>query len=99
LPYRVIYAPPAERHLRSLTARQRATVLDAVEQQLVHEPGVQTRNRKRLLPNPLAPWELRIGDLRVYYDIRESPESVVSIQAVGIKKRNRVYIAGKAVEP
>lgn len=49
-------------------------------------------------PNPLAPWELRIGDLRVYYDVEEGPEPKVLIRAVGIKERNRVRIGGKEFE-
>ena len=49
-------------------------------------------------PNPLAPWELRIGELRVYYEILEEPEQVVTILAVGVKDRNRVLIGGKKIE-
>ena len=56
------------------TARQRAIVLDAVDEQLTHQPTVETRNRKPMRPNPLAPWELRIGVLRVYYDVEDIPE-------------------------
>jgi len=57
---------------------------------------VETRNRKPMRPNPLAPWELRIGDLRIYYDVNEKPEPAVAVLAVGVKERNRVRI-GKAV--
>lgn len=49
-------------------------------------------------PNSLADWELRIGDLRVYYDVEETPDPVVYIQAVGIKERNEVRIGGKVVK-
>lgn len=28
-------------------------------------------------PNPVAPWELRVGTLRVYYDVEEEPDTVV----------------------
>lgn len=49
-------------------------------------------------PNPLAPWELRIGTLRVYYDVEEDPEPRVLIRAVGIKERNRVRIGRKEFE-
>jgi hypothetical protein len=48
-------------------------------------------------PNPLAPWELRIEELRVYYEIEELPEQVVTIVAVGVKDRNRVLIGGKEI--
>jgi hypothetical protein len=47
-------------------------------------------------PNPIAPWELRIGSLRVYYDVEEKPELKVAVRAVGVKQRNRVRI-GKEV--
>lgn len=92
------YSPDAEDHLRFLTARQQAIVLDTVDEQLTHQPTVETRNRKAMRPNPLAPWELRIGALRVYYDVEDTPEPKVYIRAVGIKERNRVRIAGVIFE-
>ena len=98
LPYRIEYSPDAEDHLRTLTTRQQRIVLDAVEEQLVHQPAVETRNRKPMRPNPLAPWELRIGNLRAYYDIEQEPERVVIVLAVGIKLRNRVRIGGEEIE-
>ena len=48
-------------------------------------------------PNPIAPWELRIGTLRVYYDIVEAPESVVYIRAIGIKDRNKIRIGNEVI--
>ncbi len=47
-------------------------------------------------PNPIAPWELRIGDLRVFYDVLETPEPI--IHAVGIKSHNRLFIGGDEVQ-
>jgi hypothetical protein len=49
-------------------------------------------------PNPVAPWELRTGNLRVYYDVEEEPEPVVFIRAVGIKERNRVRIGREVID-
>jgi len=98
LSYRIEYSPATEEHLRVLTARQRAIVFDGVDEQLEHEPNVETRNRKPMRPNPLAPWELRLGELRVYYEMEESPEPVVTILAVGVKDRDRVLIGGKEIE-
>lgn len=98
MPYRIEYSPDAEDHLRTLMVRQQRMVLDAVDKQLVHQPTVETRNRKPMRPNPLAPWELRIGNLRVYYDVEEEPETVVFVLAVGIKHRNRVRIGTEVIE-
>ena len=49
-------------------------------------------------PNPIAPWELRIGHLRVYYEVREDPEATVFVLAVGIKERNLVRIGGELID-
>ncbi|MGL5060273.1 MAG: type II toxin-antitoxin system RelE family toxin, partial [Microcoleus sp.] len=46
--------------------------------------------RKPMRPNFLASWELRIGELRVYYDVEEEFEAIVEILAIGIKERNQV---------
>jgi mRNA-degrading endonuclease RelE of RelBE toxin-antitoxin system len=70
-------------------------VFDTVAQRLVYEPTVETRNRKRLRPNPLGSWELRIGNLRVYYDVEDDPDPVVIVTGVGIKRGNLVYIGGE----
>ncbi len=77
---------------------ERATAFDTVERRLSYEPTVENRNRKRLRPNPVAPWELRIGHLRVYFDVEEEPRRLVTIEAVGIKIGNRVLIGGEEVE-
>jgi hypothetical protein len=53
---------------------------------------VETRNRKPMRPNPLAPRELRLGILRVYFDVVIEPEPVVVVLAVGVKERNAVRI-------
>jgi mRNA-degrading endonuclease RelE of RelBE toxin-antitoxin system len=98
LPYIIEYSPDAEEHLQGLTAGQRKIVLDTVERQLVNQPSVETKNRKPMRPNPVAPWELRIGSVRVYYDVEEHPASKVVVAAVGVKERNRVRIGGEIID-
>ena len=73
-------------------------VFDAVDEQLADQGAVETRNRKPMRPNPLAPWELRVGELRVYYDVEEEPEKLVTVLAIGVKDRSRVIIGGEEVE-
>jgi mRNA-degrading endonuclease RelE of RelBE toxin-antitoxin system len=96
--YTLEYSPATVDHLDILTARQRAIVLEAAEVQLTHEPSVETRNRKAMRADSLAPWELRAGALRIYYDVEEQPERRVLIRAIGLKERNRVRIGGKEFE-
>lgn len=47
-------------------------------------------------PNPVAPWELRIGNLRVYFEVEEGLDPVVRIRAIGLKDRNQVWIGGES---
>ncbi len=96
--YEIDFSPNAEEHLESISARARGIIIKAIEQQLPHDPLVETRNRKWLRNNPLAPWELRVGNWRVFYDVAEGQESLVRIVAIGEKVRNELWIAGKRIE-
>jgi mRNA-degrading endonuclease RelE of RelBE toxin-antitoxin system len=96
--FQVEYTPEAIEHLRGLGAAERSGVLDAVDRQLTHEPTTPTRNRKLLRANPVAPWELRIGHLRVYFDVKGAPGSVVTVRAIGRKVRSQVLIGGEEVD-
>jgi hypothetical protein len=53
--YVIEYSPEAEDHMRWLTMRQQRIVLDTVDRQLLHQPNMETRNRKPMRPNPVAP--------------------------------------------
>lgn len=95
--YRIEYTKETKGHLQALSARQRSILLDAVEAQLADQPAVQTRNRKRMRPNVLATWELRVGNLRVYYEVIEGAPPTVVVRAVGVKERKQVRIGGRQV--
>ena len=65
-------------------------MLDRIESELTDAPALETRNRK-LLPGLRPPWdqklpirELRVGDYRVFYDVREKPP-LVTIRAIRLK--------------
>ncbi|WP_242020588.1 hypothetical protein [Microcoleus sp. FACHB-1515] len=61
----------------------------------------ETRNRKPMRSNPLASWELRIANLRVYYDVVEEvdpPLQIVRIRAISVKERNKIFIGGEEVD-
>jgi mRNA-degrading endonuclease RelE of RelBE toxin-antitoxin system len=96
--YRIQFTESAEKHFAQLTARQQAIVLDAVKVQLRYEPLRETRNRKPLRPNPLAPWELRVGLLRVFYEVDAVESDLVNVLAIGIKRGNRLIVAGKEIQ-
>jgi mRNA-degrading endonuclease RelE of RelBE toxin-antitoxin system len=95
--YRIAYSPDAVDHLRLLDAPSQRRIVDAIDEQLTHEPLGETRNRKPMRPNPLAPWELRVGHIRIYYEVREEPEPTVFVLAIGLKERNTIRIGGEEV--
>ncbi|MGH9363022.1 MAG: type II toxin-antitoxin system RelE family toxin [Thermoanaerobaculia bacterium] len=94
--YRIRFAESVKGQLRKLSAGERAQLLDAIEQQLSYEPLVETRNRKPLRPNPVAPWELRVGDLRAFYEVAAEANEVL-VLAVGRKRGHRLWIGDEEV--
>ena len=98
MPYAIEFAKSVEAHLKALSARDRATALAAIEHQLTHEPLKETKNRKPFRPNPIAPWELRVGGLRVFYDVAGTERGVVRILAVGRKQRSVLPVGGKEMQ-
>ena len=64
----------------------------AIQARLQHLPTTPTRAIKRLRPNPLAEFELRVGDLRVLYN----EESEVVRLVIGRKVGNKLIVEGEA---
>lgn len=96
--FQIVFTVEAASHPSELTARQRGIALDAISEQLTHEPLVETRNRKLLRTNRVASLELRIDDLRVFCDVSRAPDEIVTIAAIAQKIRNRYLIGGEEVE-
>ena len=92
--FRIEFAESVSEQLFALTRAERVRVLDAVERQLVAEPLLETGSRKPLRPNPIAPWELRVGPMRVFDEVATSPTLLVRVVAVG-KKEGNVLRVGK----
>lgn len=95
--YEIEYTEAAEEDLTYFRKHEQALILDEVEHRLRYEPTVPTRNRKPLMPNKTAAWELRIGDFRVFYDPDEVVQ-IVAIMRVGEKRGNAFFFRGKRGE-
>jgi len=90
--FAIRFAEGVEEDFRKIRMYYRNQILDAIEEQLGHEPDTSTKNRK-LLENLTPPWEgvtpiweLRVGEYRVFYDVSPA-ESVVYVRAVRKKMR------------
>ena len=95
--YTVEFAASVRSQLRALAVRERVLILRGIEEQLTRQPLVETRNRKPLRPNPVAPWELRVGTLRVFYEVPSATGRVVRVLAVGKKSGSILRIGRKEV--
>jgi mRNA interferase RelE/StbE len=70
------------RDLRTLTAGLRATVRDALETHLRHEPAKTSRSRiKRLRGLRRPQYRLRVDDVRLFYDIAGATVEILAVVA------------------
>ena len=68
--HEIILAPEAVDDLRRLKANVRRAVRDAIEGHLRHEPTRISRSRiKRLQGLSQPQFRLRVGEIRVFYDV------------------------------
>ena len=92
MPFRLSITREAAAHLHALSPREQRIVEDAILARLREQPTTPTRAIKRLRPNPLAEFELRVGEFRVLYNV-EGDEVVLLV--VGRKVGNTLIVAGE----
>src|SRR5947209_18958916 len=80
--YGVVLAPEAARSYRSLPAYRRAEVRDALERHLRDEPTRVSKSRiKRLRGLSQPQYRLRVGEVRVFYDVTREAVEILAIIA------------------
>ncbi len=80
--FAIILAPEAVDDLRGLKANVRATVRTMLETHLRYEPEKTSRARiKRLRGLRRPQYRLRVGDIRVFYDVSGRSVEVLAIVA------------------
>ena len=78
--FEILLAPEAVEDLRHLKANVRATVKEALETHLRHEPTKTSRSRiKRLRGLSKPQYRLRVEEVRVFYDVAGSTVEVLAI--------------------
>jgi hypothetical protein len=97
-----VYADEVTQQVRAIETKYHSLIQSAIEAQLLHEPDVETRNRKPL-KRPVtfgADWELRLGPdnrFRVFYQVNAEGREV-RVLAVGVQDRNKLFIGGEEYE-
>jgi mRNA-degrading endonuclease RelE of RelBE toxin-antitoxin system len=97
MPFEIFYTTEAVQHLSEFSKADQVTIVDQVDQLLMHEPILVSRKRKLLRPNTIALWELRIGNFRIFYDVVEAPMQRVTVKAIGKKSHNELWIGGARI--
>jgi mRNA-degrading endonuclease RelE of RelBE toxin-antitoxin system len=90
--FRITITADAETQLHALPVRDQRILEAAIRVRLQDQPTIPTRAIKRLRPNPLAEFELRVGDLRVLYNVEQDE---VVLLVVGRKFGNKLIVAGE----
>jgi mRNA-degrading endonuclease RelE of RelBE toxin-antitoxin system len=91
MPFEIVLAPEAVEDLRALKAHLRATVRDALETHLRHEPTKTSRSGIKRLRGVRRPqYRLRVDEVRVFYDVSGA---TVEILAVVAKSETESWLA------
>jgi mRNA interferase RelE/StbE len=78
--YAIVLAPEAVEDLGRLKAAIRAAVRSALETHLRHEPRKTSRSRiKRLRGIHRPQFRLRVGEVRVFYDVSDATVEILAI--------------------
>jgi mRNA interferase RelE/StbE len=78
--YELIISPEAAEDLRGLKAHGRAIVRDAMERYLRYEPTQASKSRiKRLRGVSRPQFRLRVGDIRIFYDVSDGRVEILAI--------------------
>ena len=91
MPFAIVLAPEAIEDLKRLKAAVRSSVKEAMETHLRHEPEKSSRSRiKRLRGLSRPQYRLRVGDVRVFYDVADG---VVEVLAIVPKSETATWLA------
>jgi mRNA-degrading endonuclease RelE of RelBE toxin-antitoxin system len=78
--HRILLAQQAVRDLRRLRAHDQAAVRAAIEKHLRHQPKRTSKSRiKRLRGFKKPEYRLRVGDVRVFYDVAGDEVHILTI--------------------
>ena len=78
--YQITFAPQARDDYRSLPAFDRGKVRDAINAHLLHHPTRLSKSRIKRLRDMIKPqYRLRVGDVRVFYDVLGNEVEVLRI--------------------
>ena len=78
--YEILFSPEAVQDFNDLSARDRSFIREAIEKHLRYEPERISKSRiKRLRGISRPQYRLRVGEIRVFYDVLEARVEILAI--------------------
>ena len=78
--YEIVFAPEAAKAFANLAAYLRAELRDSIERHLRHQPTRVSRSRiKRLRGLSQPQYRLRVGEVRIFYDVTAQSVEILAI--------------------
>ena len=93
----IVLAPEAVEDLKTLKANVQSSVRAALEAHLRHEPTKTSRSRIKRLRGLIRPqYRLRVGEVRVFYDVAASTVEILAVVAKSEAESWLTQIASRA---
>ena len=101
--FEVIFDALALDHMDAIGSKYDSLIRRTVDEQLIHEPDIPTRNRKPLLRETAigATWEARCGPgnrFRIFHEVHQDQRLVV-VLAIARKAGTQLFVGREKFEP
>jgi mRNA-degrading endonuclease RelE of RelBE toxin-antitoxin system len=93
--FQIEFTKKAREDLQYFRVYEQKEILNAIKNSLKEQASNVSSNRKKLRPNDLAEWELRVDKFRIFYDVNIECY-LVTIVAIAKKRANILYIQGRS---
>ena len=104
--YEVSLTESAKGDIAHYDSHDQRIIVAGIISHLKVDAEVQTKRKKQLRSNPVAPWELRLDKFRIFYSVEEKSTTDkpakrtrnVKVVAVGHKEHKELFIRGEKVK-
>ena len=94
--YEISLTESAKKDIAFFEVSDQRVIVAGIIAHLKTDAESETRRKKQLRSNPVAPWELRLDRFRAFYSVEEGAK--LKVVAVGHKEHNELFIRGKKVQ-
>src|SRR5438876_10789893 len=93
--YEISLTESAKKDIEFFKASDQRIIVAGIIAHLKTDAETETRRKKQLRPNPVAPWELRLDRFRVFDSIEKGAK--LKVVAFGHKEQAHIFLLMKKV--